>query len=90
MRRNLMKLFKLCLAVAIAALAVVGVFAEDAERHKYSCTVQADTSPGGSQEPLLVVASIYPMQYFAERVGSDRVEVVALVPPRRLKDTRSN
>ena len=35
----------------------------------------------GQQEPLLVVASIYPMQYFAERVGSDRVEVVALVPP---------
>ncbi|MDE2835945.1 MAG: zinc ABC transporter substrate-binding protein [Chloroflexota bacterium] len=32
-------------------------------------------------EPLLVVASIYPMQYFAERVGGDRVEVVALVPP---------
>ncbi|MCY4582418.1 MAG: zinc ABC transporter substrate-binding protein, partial [Chloroflexi bacterium] len=32
-------------------------------------------------EPLIVVASIYPMQYFAERVGGDRVEVVALVPP---------
>ena len=32
-------------------------------------------------EPLSVVASIYPMRYFAERIGGDRVEVVSLVPP---------
>ena len=68
-----MKLFAVP-AVAIAALAVA------------ACSQSADATPTqapaeGQQEPLLVVASIYPMQYFAERVGSDRVEVVALVPP---------
>ena len=73
MRRNLMKLFAVP-AVAIAALAVA------------ACSQSADATPTqaraeGQQEPLLVVASIYPMQYFAERVGGDRVEVVALVPP---------
>ena len=68
-----MKLFAVP-AVAIAALAVA------------ACSQSADATPTqapaeGQQEPLLVVASIYPMQYFAERVGSDRVEVVSLVPP---------
>ena len=37
--------------------------------------------PAESRAGLKVVASIYPMQYFAERIGGDRVEVIALVPP---------
>ena len=37
--------------------------------------------PAETRPSITVVASIYPMQYFAERIGGDRVQVVALVPP---------
>lgn len=49
-----------------------------------ACGDDEVSAPGASAEGsarLTVVASVYPMQYFAERVGGDRVEVVALVPP---------
>ena len=70
MRHNLIRLYML-LASGALALAVAAC-SGDAE--------PADTSTGESG-PLLVVASIYPMQFFAERLGGDRVEVAALVPP---------
>ncbi len=39
------------------------------------------STPVSATEPLSTVASIYPMQYFAERVGGDRVNSRVLVPP---------
>ncbi len=38
-------------------------------------------TPEPAMEPLVVVTSIYPMQFFAERVGGERAEVFNLVPP---------
>ena len=38
-------------------------------------------TPEPTMEPLVVVTSIYPMQFFAERVGGERAEVFNLVPP---------
>ena len=79
MRLNLTKSYKLLIA-GVLALAIV------------SCSDDPTTTPAPAEaptqapveepfEPLSVVASIYPMQYFAERVGGDRVNVVQLVPP---------
>jgi zinc transport system substrate-binding protein len=38
-------------------------------------------TPVASDARLTVVASIYPMAYFAERIGGERVDVITLVPP---------
>lgn len=38
-------------------------------------------TPVASDARLSVVASIYPMAYFAERIGGERVDVTSLVPP---------
>ena len=75
MRLNLTKSFMLLIAGALAL--AVGACSRDSD------PTDSSTSPtdAGSSEPLLVVASIYPMQFFAERIGGDRVEVVSLVPP---------
>ena len=77
MRYNLIIPYKLFIAGALA-LAIVAC-SGDAEPTNTPAG-SSDTSAGAS-EPVLVVASIYPMQYFAERIGGDRVEVVSLVPP---------
>ena len=44
-------------------------------------TAAPTSTPEPTMEPLLVVTSIYPMQFFAERVGGERAEVFNLVPP---------
>ena len=77
MRHKLIISYKLFIAGALA-LAIVAC-SGDAEPTNTPAG-SSDTSAGAS-EPVLVVASIYPMQFFAERVGGDRVEVVSLVPP---------
>ena len=41
----------------------------------------APTATPEPAEPLLVVTSIYPMQFFAERVAGERADVYNLVPP---------
>ena len=70
MRLNLTKPYMLLIAAALS-MAIVAC-SDDPE---------PTNTPVVTFEPLSVVASIYPMQYFAERVGGDRVEVTALVPP---------
>ena len=45
-----------------------------------AATVAAESGDSGS-EPLTVIATIYPLGYFAERVGGDRAEVNVLVEP---------
>ena len=45
-----------------------------------AATVAAE-SPDASSERLTVIATIYPLGYFAERVGGDRAEVNVLVEP---------
>ena len=79
MRLNLTKLYALLIAGAMA-LAIVAC-SGDAEPTNTPVGSPPTNTPVSMSEPLLVVASIYPMQYFAERVGGDRVDVVALVPP---------
>ena len=37
--------------------------------------------PASGRDAFLVVTTIYPLQYFAERVGGGSVEVVNLIPP---------
>ena len=80
--------------IGVAAVAAVGLLAgcsqspdptatpapEPAAPTATSAPTAAPTSAPPA-EPLLVAASIYPMQYFAERVGGERVRVVTLVPP---------
>ena len=77
MRLNLTKVYALLAAVALAGVACAG----DPEPTNTPVSSPPTDTSAGMAEPLLVVASIYPMQYFAERVGGDRVDVVTLVPP---------
>ena len=79
MRLNLMTSYKLLIA-GVLALAVVAC-SDDPEPTNTPASAPPTNTPVVAAEPLSVVASIYPMQYFAERVGGDRVDVVALVPP---------
>ena len=81
MRLNLISSYKLLIAgVLTLALAIVAC-SEDPEPTNTPVSVPPTNTPVVAFEPLNVVASIYPMQYFAERIGGDRVEVIALVPP---------
>ena len=69
------------LAVGILAVAIAACTG-DAEPTSTPVGSPPPTStPVGMSDPVRVVASIYPMQYFAERIGGDRVDVVTLVPP---------
>ena len=79
MRLNLTKSYMLLIA-GVLALAIVSCSEDPTPT---PTPVEAPTQAPVEEpfEPLSVVASIYPMQYFAERVGGDRVEVIALVPP---------
>ena len=80
MRLNLTRLYAL-LAAGVLLLAAAACSDDPTPTATSAPAVPAATPTEAPPEPLLVVASIYPMQYFAERVGGDRVEVVPLVPP---------
>ncbi len=75
----LTRLYMLLIAV-VMVLAIVAC-SEDPTPTPAPVPSPTPTAAGAPFEPLNVVASIYPMQYFAERIGGDRVEVVSLVPP---------
>ena len=75
----LTRLYMLLIA-AVMVLAIVAC-SEDPTPTPAPVPAPTPTAAGAPFEPLNVVASIYPMQYFAERIGGDRVEVVSLVPP---------
>ncbi|MYB83735.1 MAG: zinc ABC transporter substrate-binding protein, partial [Chloroflexi bacterium] len=79
MRLNLTRLCMLLIAGALS-MAIVAC-SDDPEPTNTPVSAPPATTPVVAFEPLSVVASIYPMQYFAERVGGDRVDVVSLVPP---------
>ena len=66
-----MSLRRLTPALLVAVLAV-SACGSDAE---------APAAASTSTEPLDVVASFYPLQFLAERVGGDRVEVSSLTKP---------
>ena len=80
MRLNLITSFRMLIA-GVLALAVVACSDDPTPTAAPDPAAPAATPTEAPPEPLVVVASIYPMQYFAERVGGDRVEVIALVPP---------
>ena len=69
------------LVAGVLALAVVACSEDPTPTATPASVIPESTPTEAPPEPLLVVASIYPMQYFAERVGGDRVEVLPLVPP---------
>ena len=79
MRLNLTKPYMLLIAGALS-MAIVAC-SDDPEPTNTPVSAPPTNTPVVAFEPLSVVASIYPMQYFAERVGGDRVEVTPLVPP---------
>ena len=79
MRLNLTKLYMLLIAGALS-MAIVGC-SDDPEPTNTPVSAPPTNTPVVAFEPLSVVTTIYPMQYFAERIGGDRVEVVSLVPP---------
>ena len=80
MRLNLAKLHMLLVAGALS-MAIVACSEDPAPTATSVPSVPTATPTEAPFEPLSVVSTIYPMQYFAERVGGDRVEVVSLVPP---------
>ena len=80
MRLNLTKPYMLLIAAAMA-LAITACSDDPTPTATPAPVVPAATPTEAPAEPLSVVASIYPMQYFAERVGGDRVVVTPLVPP---------
>ncbi|MCL0101541.1 metal ABC transporter substrate-binding protein [Dehalococcoidia bacterium] len=45
------------------------------------CSPDSKTDSGAATNSLAVVTTIYPLQYFAERVGGDQVHVIGLVKP---------
>ncbi len=79
MRYALTSLHKLLIAGALA-LAIVSC-SGDAEPTNTPVGPAPTDTPVAAAEPLNVVASIYPMQYFAERIGGDRVDVTTIVRP---------
>ena len=79
MRYALIILFKLLIA-GVLAVAIIAC-SRDAGPTDTPVSAPPTNTPASASEPPTVVASIYPMQYFAERIGGDRVEVVGLVPP---------
>ncbi len=79
MRLNLTKPYMLLIA-GVLAMAIVAC-SDDPEPTNTPVSAPPTNTPVDAFEPLSVVASIYPMQYFAERVGGDRVKVTPLVPP---------
>ena len=72
---------RLLFVAALMAMAVVAC-SEDPEPTATAVPAVATATPTEvASEPLSVVASIYPMQYFAERIGGDRVNVETIVHP---------
>ena len=72
---------RLLFIAALMAMAVVAC-SEDPEPTATSVPAVATATPTEvASEPLSVVASIYPMQYFANRIGGDRVNVETIVHP---------
>ena len=71
----------LLLLIAGAMAMVIAACSEDPEPTNTPTSPPPTNTPVSASEPLSVVASIYPMQYFAERIGGDRVEVETIVRP---------
>ncbi|MCY4583479.1 MAG: zinc ABC transporter substrate-binding protein, partial [Chloroflexi bacterium] len=81
MRRSITSVFLLLIVTALA-LAIAACSGEpEPTNTPTSAPEPANTPTSVPSEPLSVVASIYPMQYLAERIGGDRVEVETLVRP---------
>ena len=81
MRLNLITSFRMLIAGVLALAVVACSDPTPTPTSAPAPAVPTATPTEAPPEPLSVVASIYPMQYFAERIGGDRVNVVALVPP---------
>jgi len=81
--------FRIVLAALFGVLILATACGESDERSERTAAVATPTpaateaaAPGdSSSEPLTVIATIYPLGYFAERVGGDRAEVTVLVEP---------
>ncbi|WP_419936922.1 metal ABC transporter solute-binding protein, Zn/Mn family [Candidatus Palauibacter sp.] len=81
MRRGITSVFLLLIVTALA-LAIAACSDEpEPTNTPTSALGPANTPTSVPSEPLNVVASIYPMQYFTERIGGDRVEVETIVQP---------
>ena len=81
MRRSISSVFLLLIVTALAL--AIAACSDEPEPTNTPASVPdpANTPTSVPSEPLSVVASIYPMQYFAERIGGDRVEVETIVQP---------
>ena len=81
--------FRIVLAALFGVLILATACGESDERPERTAAVatptpaaaEAAASGDSSSEPLTVIATIYPLGYFAERVGGDRAEVTVLVEP---------
>lgn len=59
----------------------VSTFAALAAGLLIACGSGAGSADSGVPERIRVATTIYPVEYFAERVGGDSIEIVSLIPP---------
>ncbi|AWE08413.1 adhesin [Lysinibacillus sp. 2017] len=64
---------KLLFYVTVLTLLLAACSSDDASKG-------SKTTPGDSSDKLSIYTTVYPLQYFAERIGGDAVEVASIYP----------
>jgi zinc transport system substrate-binding protein len=62
----------------ISLVLIVSMFLSACNQTK---TTGNSDSQSDAEDPISIMTSLYPLQYFAERIGGDMVEVESLLPP---------
>lgn len=71
-----MKKFLPFLLLSITALVLAACGGDEKEKEK-----EKDSNTSGTDNTLSIYTTVYPLQYFAERIGGEYVEVSSIYPP---------